>query len=290
MPANFDYLTRIRSLIALHSRRLTSNTLEGSFRSTHRARSMEFEDLREYVWGDNVKDIDWRSTARTGNVLVRRFVAERRHNVLIVADCGGKMDASSSFGEDKATLAVDTVGTIAYIAMLHGDDVAGLFGGATGITFTGFHASRNHVESILATYDRDVRTDGENRLAQMIDHVVESMDRRMIVFIVTDMEGLESLDDKALGRLSIRNDLLVVDIDDAYLSGESLWDADEGDYEAQMILSDPKIVEAELADRRARLEAADERCRRRGAHLAVIGRSAEIPDRMVELLDEARHA
>ena len=100
MPANFDYLTRIRSLISLHSTKLTSNVLEGSFRSTYRARSMDFDDLREYAWGDNVKDIDWRSSAKTGKTLVRRFVAERRHNVMIVADCGSRMDASSSFGED----------------------------------------------------------------------------------------------------------------------------------------------------------------------------------------------
>ena len=290
MSANFDYLTRIRSLISLHSTKLTSNVLEGTFRSTYRARSMDFDDLREYTWGDNVKDIDWRSSARTGKTLVRRFVAERRHNIMIVADCGSKMDASSSFGEDKAQLAVDVVGTIAYIALLHGDDVALMTGGATGISFTGFHGSRNHVETCLATYDRDVRTDGTDRLDAMFDHVVEAMGRKMILFVVTDMEGLESLHDRALAKLSLRNDVLIVDIDDAYMFGSSLWDAEAGDYEAEMVLSDPKLQAAELADRRRRLEAADERCRRYGAHLAVIGRTSEIPDRMVELLQEARNS
>lgn len=288
MAANFDYLTRIRSLISLHSTKLTSNVLEGSFRSTYRARSMDFDDLREYTWGDNVKDIDWRSSARTGKTLVRRFVAERRHNVMIVADCGRKMDASSSFGEDKAQLAVDVVGTVAYMALLHGDDIALMTGGARGLSFTGFHGSRNHVETCLAMYDRDVRTDGTDGLDSMLDHVVEAMGRRMIVFVVTDMDGLESLHDKALSRLSLRNDVLIIDIDDAYMFGTSLWDIEAGDYEAEMILSDPKLQAAELDERRRRLEAADERCRRYGAHLAVIGRESEIPDRMVELLQEAR--
>lgn len=286
----YDYLARIRKLIALHSRKLTDNVLEGTFRSTYRSRSMDFEDLREYEPGDNVKDIDWRSSARVGKTLVRRFVAERRHHVLVVADCGRKMDASSSFGEEKSDLAVDVVGTIAYMAMLHGDDFALLSGGASGLTFSGFHSSRAHVERVLAAYDRDVRTDGRD-LAASLDHVVEAMGRkRMIVFVVTDMAGLESLHDKALSRLSIKNDVLVVDIDDAYLAGDSLWDADEGDYEAQMILSDPEVREAEMAERRGRLEAADARCRAHGAHLAVIGRAAEVPDRLVELLEEARRA
>lgn len=290
MAANYDYLTRIRSLISLHSTKLTSNVLEGSFRSTYRARSLDFDDLREYTWGDNVKDIDWRSSARTGKTLVRRFVAERRHNIMIVADCGEKMDASSSFGEDKAQLAVDVVGTIAYIALLHGDDVALMSGGATGISYTGFHGSRNHVETCLASYDRDVRTDGPDTLDAMFDHVVEAIGRKMILFVVTDMAGLESLHDRALAKLAMRNDVLIVDIDDAYMFGNSLWDTETGEYEAEMILSDPKLQAAELADRRARLEDADRRCRHYGAHLAVIGRESEIPDRMVELLQEARNS
>ena len=287
MPANYDYLSRIRSLLALHSRHMSDNALEGAFRSTRHSRSMEFEDLREYVWGDEVRDIDWRSSARTGTVLVRRFVAERRHSVLVVADCGAKMDASSSFGEDKATLACDAVGTIAYMALLHGDEVGLVAGGSGEIEFTGFRSSRGHAETLLARYDRISRLDGVP-LSRMVDHVADGMGRRAIVFVVTDMDGLETLDDRAIARLSTRNDVMVVDIDDAYLAGDLLWDAEAGDYEARAILADPSVAEAERAERRARLEAADARCRRHGAHLAVIGRAAEIPDRMVELLQEAR--
>ena len=112
----------------------------------------------------------------------------------------------------------------------------------------------------------------------------------MILFVVTDMDGLESLHDRALAKLSLRNDVLIVDIDDAYMFGNALWDAETGDYEAEMVLSDPKLQAAELEDRRRRLEAVDARCRRYGAHLAVIGRESEIPDRLVELLQEARNS
>lgn len=287
MPANYDYLARIRSLLALHSRHLSDNALEGAFRSTRRSRSMEFEDLREYVWGDEVRDIDWRSSARTGTVLVRRFVAERRHSVLVVADCGTKMDASSSFGEDKAGLALDVVGTIAYMALLHGDEVGLVAGGGGEVSFTGFRASRGHAEAMLARYDRLSRRDGVP-LARLVEHVADGIGRRAIVFVVTDMDGLDSLDDHAIACLSTRNDVMVVDVDDAYLAGDLLWDAEAGDYEARAILADARVAEAERAERRARLEAADARCRRHGAHLAVVGRSSEIPDRMVELLQEAR--
>ncbi len=51
---------------------------------------MNFEDLREYVVGDNIKDIDWKASARSRNLLVRRYIAEKKHNVMLVFDTGKK--------------------------------------------------------------------------------------------------------------------------------------------------------------------------------------------------------
>ncbi len=59
---NYDFLTRIRSGITLYSKKKTSNILDGDFRSIFRGRSLDFDDLREYSYGDNVRDIDWKAS------------------------------------------------------------------------------------------------------------------------------------------------------------------------------------------------------------------------------------
>ena len=64
----YDYLDRIRRSVNLSTKRKTSNVLDGSFSSVFRGRSLEFEDLKEYDFGDNVHDIDWKSSSRTGRV------------------------------------------------------------------------------------------------------------------------------------------------------------------------------------------------------------------------------
>ena len=56
---DYEYLSRIRAEIEITSRRKTSNILEGEFTSIYRGRSLDFDDLREYTVGDNVRDIDW---------------------------------------------------------------------------------------------------------------------------------------------------------------------------------------------------------------------------------------
>lgn len=72
-----DYVTKIKANISIYSNKKTSNLLDGSYKSIYKGRSMNFEDLREYIIGDNVKDIDWKASARSNHILVRQFVAEK---------------------------------------------------------------------------------------------------------------------------------------------------------------------------------------------------------------------
>ena len=121
---DYDNLAKIRARVALYTGRKSSNILDGDFVSVYRGRSLDFDDLREYAVGDNIKDIDWKSSSKTGKTLVRRFIAEKKHNVLFVVDSGAKFCADTSAGEDKGALAVDIFGTIAYLVDKHGDDFA----------------------------------------------------------------------------------------------------------------------------------------------------------------------
>lgn len=89
------YITKIRGNIALHSNKITSNILDGSYRSIYKGKSSNFEDLRKYVIGDNIKDIDWKASARSGEVLVRQYIAEKKHNIMLVFDTGKKMLADT---------------------------------------------------------------------------------------------------------------------------------------------------------------------------------------------------
>ena len=63
---DYDNLSKIRAQVSLFTNRKTSNVLDGDFTSVFRGRSLDFDDLREYAYGDNIKDIDWKSSSKTG--------------------------------------------------------------------------------------------------------------------------------------------------------------------------------------------------------------------------------
>ena len=87
---NYDYLDRVRRIAALYTKRKTSDLLDGDFSSMQHGRSLDFDDLREYRYGDDINYIDWKSSSRVGKPLVRRYFADRKHDVLFIGDTAGR--------------------------------------------------------------------------------------------------------------------------------------------------------------------------------------------------------
>ena len=76
-----SHLTRVKARLSIHAHRKVRGLLEGEYAAIQIGRGIDFNDLREYVRGDDVKDIDWKASARTRMLLVKRYVAERKHTV-----------------------------------------------------------------------------------------------------------------------------------------------------------------------------------------------------------------
>ena len=112
---NYDYLDRVRRVAALYTKRKTSDLLDGDYRSMQHGRSLDFDDLREYRYGDDVDYIDWKSSSRVGKTLIRRYFADRKHDVLFIGDTGRKMTGDTPAGESKEQIALMAFGVAAYL-------------------------------------------------------------------------------------------------------------------------------------------------------------------------------
>ena len=86
---------KIKRNISIQASKKSTNLLEGLYKSVFQGKSMDFDDLRDYVIGDNNKDIDWKSSIRHGSLLVRRYCAYRRHNFVFIIDSGKKFTVTS---------------------------------------------------------------------------------------------------------------------------------------------------------------------------------------------------
>lgn len=94
---------QVKGRLSIHVRRRSLALLEGGYASIHKGRSMDFDDLREYTAGDDVRDIDWRASARHGSMLIKRYVAERHFGLVLVVPGGREMAAATTSGRASAT-------------------------------------------------------------------------------------------------------------------------------------------------------------------------------------------
>lgn len=289
MKLDYDYLARIRRAVALYTKRKTSNILDGDFHSIHRGRSMEFDDLKEYTVGDDVHDIDWKSSSRMGSILVRRYMTDRRHNVMFICDRGTKYIGDTSKGEPKKNMMLMAFGTLSYIVGRNGADYAMAFAGDYGARISYFKSGTDHLEKLLYDYEKYVDSDTPMTLEDTLREVLNTVHKKMIIFLITDIEGLAQLGEGLIKSVTTSHDLLIIDVDDAFLTGDSVYDNERNKYERFFLSHSRRLHEEEVRQRNDILTRASEMCKRNKASLSVVSGEEEIIDSTIALLERYRN-
>ena len=125
-------MARVRQ-IQIRTHRLVNTALAGGYRSTFRGQGVEFEEVRPYQPGDEVRAIDWNVTARTGQPFVKSYREERQLTIHLLVDTALPMDFAT-FGETKRDAASQLAALIAFVAVRHQDRVGlTLFGAEPGL-------------------------------------------------------------------------------------------------------------------------------------------------------------
>ena len=197
--------------IEIYTNKAVNDVLAGEYHSVFKGRGMEFDEVREYTPGDEIRTIDWNVTARTGQPYVKRYVEERELTVLFVVD----LSASGSFGsreKRKNEVAAELCALLSFSAVKNNDKV-GL------IVFTdiielyippakGVSHVLRLIRELLNFEPRRRRTD----IAQALDYLGRITHRRAVVFLVSDFlaEGYE----RPLRILARRHDLIAVSLND----------------------------------------------------------------------------
>ena len=245
---NMKYITKVKANLSIYTKKKTSNILDGAYNSIYKGKSMNFEDLREYVIGDNVKDIDWKASARADKILIKQYIAEKKHNVLFIFDSGKKMTADTKDLEPKKEVALMSAGTIAYLVNKHGDSISAIYRNNNKIKYFPFKTGLYNIENILNSYEKNI--DKDSNLEDLIEYVLKFIRRRMIIFIITDIDGMANISEETLKKLSLLNDVMFINISDALMYGNNSYDIDKDEYIPDFILNDEKLknIELELKD------------------------------------------
>jgi uncharacterized protein (DUF58 family) len=213
-----EVLKKVRQ-IEIRTKRLVSDTLAGQYHSVFKGRGMNFDSVREYVPGDEVRAIDWNVTARAGRPFVKKFVEERELTLLLMVD----VSASGDFGsrnQSKRELAAEVASVLAFSAIKNSDKVGLLLFTDRVELCVPPRKGRRHVLRIV----RDVLSFEPNGRGTNLPHALkfanEISEPRSIVFMLSDFQtpnaSPEAIADLrlALRQVNRRHDLVALPIED----------------------------------------------------------------------------
>jgi uncharacterized protein (DUF58 family) len=289
-------LRAVQRRLRLPARLPARGLLAGEHRSVHKGRSMELDDLRQYEHGDDVRDVDWKASARTGAVLMRRHVAERKQELLVVVDTGVEMRARAAGGGPKADLAVLVTGFVGQIAVQAGDLVGLLAGDSAGRLRAPMRHHRAHVELLLRRLEGRLQAaTAPADVLGLLEDARRTTRRRSIVLVVTDEGPFTDAHVEQLRRLRVRHEVLWLTIRDAELTAATLAGADLVDITGSSRLPALLRGDRELAvtyDETTRAAATLRRqaLRRLGVACDEVAADDDVIAAVVRLLDRAGRA
>lgn len=285
-------LTRVKSKLHLTARRRVMHALDGQYRSLQHGRSLDFEDLREYTAGDEVKDIDWNATARLGTTLVKRYHAERRHRMLFVVDRGRNMAAHSGGGAEKRSLAVLITGILGYLAIRHGDEVALATGDTEEHHLMPYRTSERQLERMLHEAHDSVSLESpKSDLLGLLQHIRQRLRGHHFLVIIADETEVSDELQEVVRRLTVQHELVWIEIADANPletgPGQHLSYDVNGEWRMPELLSRNERLAAELrANERNRTRALSQLLTSLGASFARIQSEDEVLPVLIDLLKQ----
>jgi uncharacterized protein (DUF58 family) len=198
-----ELLGKVRR-IEIRSRHLVEDLFAGRSASVFKGRGIEFEEVRHYVPGDEVRDIDWNVTARMGAPYVKRFVEERELSVLLVVDVSRSMRFGTA-GPEKRELAAELCAVLGFAALRNNDRVGLVLAGERVEHFVAPSRGRDHLLRILRDVLGFEAPAGGTRLAEAARFVARTARRRSLVFWISDFE--DRLDPRPLRILGRRHEV-----------------------------------------------------------------------------------
>ena len=287
---NLDYVSKIKFGLkrykTIATDKATSRVLDGSYNSIYKGRSMNFDELREYVPGDDIKDIDWKATSRSQKVLVRQYIAEKRHNIMLVMDANRRMLAETKAGEEKGEVALMAGGTLGYMVTDNGDYVSGLYYHNEKMERSPFKTGFLNLEFLLEGYAKCLTPDNKSDLNGILSYIMHNIKRRMIIVMVTDTEGILTLSDNLLGQITMVHDVLLINVSDADIFGKKVYNVDDKGYIPPFISQSKSIRKKQIKLQQDMEKEAIKKLNRSGIPWVGVDTADRVDGKIAELLEK----
>ena len=194
--------------IEIQTRRTVDELTAGAYHSVFKGKGIEFSEVREYTFDDDIRDIDWNVTARMGKPFIKKFSEDRELTVMLMVDASASTQFGSS-SKSKYQQVIEVASLLALSAIRNNDRVGLIIFTDTTELYLSPRSGRRHglrlIRELVAYESNGIKTD----IGAALQHVINGLKKRSIVFLISDL--IDSKDfSREMKMINKRHDLVAV--------------------------------------------------------------------------------
>ena len=206
-----DILKRVRK-IEIKTRGLSSNIFAGEYHTAFKGKGMAFSEVREYQYGDDIRDIDWNVTARFNRPYVKVFEEERELTVMLLVDVSGSLEFGT-IKQMKRDMVTEVAATLAFSAIQNNDKIGVIFFSDKIEKFIPPKKGRKHILYIIRELIDFKPESRRTNIGQALEYLTNVMKRRCTAFILSDFIDQKDFKD-ALTIANRKHDIVAIQVYD----------------------------------------------------------------------------
>ena len=205
-----DLLKKVRK-IEIKTRMLSSQVFAGEYHSAFKGRGMAFSEVREYQFGDDIRNIDWNVTARFNHPYIKVYEEERELTVMLLVDVSGSKDFGTQ-QQLKKTLIAELCAVLSFSAIYNNDKIGIIFFSDHVEKFIPPQKGKKHILRIISELLNFKATSQGTDITQALRFFTNVTKKRSTAFIISDF--IDSGYDEAIKISSRKHDLIALQIFD----------------------------------------------------------------------------
>ena len=201
-----ELLKKVRK-IEIKTKGLSRNIFAGEYHSAFKGRGMAFSEVREYQFGDDIRNIDWNVTARYGHPFIKIFEEERELTVMLLVDVSGSRDFGTAERMKKSVI-VEIAAILSFSAISNNDKIGVIFFSDRIEKFIPPKKGRTHTLRIIRELLEFEPVSRKTDIAMALRYLTNAMKRRVTAFVISDFMDKFPLMEQALSIANNKHDMV----------------------------------------------------------------------------------
>lgn len=284
-------LQKLKSKLFLHTPLKAVHLLDGAYSAVVKGKSMNFDELREYSRGDSRKDVDWKSSARASQLLVKQYHAEKRVPVDFLFDTGKNMVGVTPSLEEKYDVGLNFLGVMGLVVLKHGDTVGGFWGGEEETQKYPQGGSEPHLARYLDLLETKIGVE-KSSIELLLKSFIERNQTRRIVVVVSSTPEITDTITQLVTKIKKRHDLIwcvVEDVNPFLVGEENIYDVESLSLLPRFLKKNKKLAQSFSVEEIERKEKVVNFFHKYRVPYVFLDSNTQIVSKIIDLLQRRLH-